>query len=344
MTRSARRGPWLPAEDLALIELVRITGPHNWVRIAQQLHNRSPKQCRERYHQNLKANLNHDPISPQEGEFIEQLVEEVGKRWAEIARRLGNRSDNAVKNWYNGSMNRRRRRLPQHHNGKPLDHRIFNNPCTPAQQRSKAVKSRSVLEPSMVSDYHDHEPRPRSIQSAVNENIEMVQPRKTYGWNRVSHIQTFELQPRESQGSVHLPSLSQTFAYHDTWTNDIVSPAMSEVSHVSLQQTPSLMSDVGSVSTASPGSVVYPHTFDTSPGSLAPHSQFMPVSKDLQRYKLSTASQVVPCWTSNVPANTPSHYQPQYYEHHHSSRSQTTVQHETQRSQDGRMQLSNLLH
>ena len=33
----------------------------------------------------------------------------MGKRWAEIARRLGNRSDNAVKNWWNGSMNRRKR-------------------------------------------------------------------------------------------------------------------------------------------------------------------------------------------------------------------------------------------
>jgi Myb-like DNA-binding protein FlbD len=41
--------------------------------------------------------------------MIEQLVHEMGKRWAEIARRLGNRSDNAVKNWWNGSMNRRKR-------------------------------------------------------------------------------------------------------------------------------------------------------------------------------------------------------------------------------------------
>jgi Myb-like DNA-binding protein FlbD len=37
------------------------------------------------------------------------LVQERGKRWAEIARHLNNRSDNAVKNWYNGSMNRRKR-------------------------------------------------------------------------------------------------------------------------------------------------------------------------------------------------------------------------------------------
>jgi Myb-like DNA-binding protein FlbD len=109
MGRATRRGPWLPDEDNRLLHLVHLQGPNNWVRISQHMQHRSPKQCRERYHQNLKGSLNHEPISTEEGELIEQLVHEMGKRWAEIARRLGNRSDNAVKNWWNGSMNRRKR-------------------------------------------------------------------------------------------------------------------------------------------------------------------------------------------------------------------------------------------
>lgn len=91
------------------MRLVATQGALNWVRISQQLGTRTPKQCRERYHQNLKPNLNHEPISPEEGMVIEQLVREIGKRWAEIARRLNNRSDNAVKNWWNGNQNRRKR-------------------------------------------------------------------------------------------------------------------------------------------------------------------------------------------------------------------------------------------
>ncbi|OBT42074.1 hypothetical protein VE00_06555 [Pseudogymnoascus sp. WSF 3629] len=106
---SHRRGPWSQAEDAYLTQLVHTQGPLNWVRIASLISSRSPKQCRERYHQNLKPTLNHEPISPDEGLLIERLVSEIGKRWAEIARRLHGRSDNAVKNWWNGSMNRRRR-------------------------------------------------------------------------------------------------------------------------------------------------------------------------------------------------------------------------------------------
>ncbi|KAK1071319.1 hypothetical protein LTR74_003449 [Friedmanniomyces endolithicus] len=104
-----KRGPWSTQEDSYLVHLVGLHGAANWVRISAALQTRSPKQCRERFHQNLKPNLSHDPISAEEGVLIEQMVGEMGKRWAEIARRLRGRSDNAVKNWWNGGMNRRKR-------------------------------------------------------------------------------------------------------------------------------------------------------------------------------------------------------------------------------------------
>lgn len=106
---SVRRGPWLPDEDRRLMAIIAVQGPTNWVRILTLLGSRLPKQCRERYHQNLKPSLNRNPITAEEGMLIEQLVAKHGKKWAEIARHLTGRSDNAIKNWWNGGANRRRR-------------------------------------------------------------------------------------------------------------------------------------------------------------------------------------------------------------------------------------------
>lgn len=103
---SLRRGPWSSQEDEILLRLVESHGPSNWVVIAHSLGTRSAKQCRERYHQNLKPSLDHSPIRPDEAEVIERLVTQLGHRWAEIARRLPGRSDNTIKNWWNGKQNR----------------------------------------------------------------------------------------------------------------------------------------------------------------------------------------------------------------------------------------------
>lgn len=145
-----RRGPWSQHEDQWLVNLVARNGPHNWVRISQEIGSRSPKQCRERYHQNLKPSLNHDPITPEEGELIEKMVAEMGKRWAEIARRLKGRSDNAVKNWWNGGQNRRKRN-PERPDQRPREH---VHPSQPTYQYPTGPHGISHHDEPLVQSYH----------------------------------------------------------------------------------------------------------------------------------------------------------------------------------------------
>lgn len=94
---------WEGKEDILLLELHAAYGP-NWTRISGGMGIRSAKQCRERYTQHLKPGLNRSPISDEEGRQIMRMVSESGQRWAQIARSLGtNRSDNQIKNWWNGA-------------------------------------------------------------------------------------------------------------------------------------------------------------------------------------------------------------------------------------------------
>ncbi|OHT00838.1 hypothetical protein TRFO_32398 [Tritrichomonas foetus] len=86
------------AEDDMILSLVDTLGEHQWDVIAQQLPNRTTRQCRERWLYHLNPNLNDKPFTKEEDRLLLKLYKEYGSRWTTLSKFFKGRSNCSLKN------------------------------------------------------------------------------------------------------------------------------------------------------------------------------------------------------------------------------------------------------
>jgi hypothetical protein len=103
--------PWTEEEDKRLLEAITQVGAQRWPLIATMVaRGRAGKQCRERWFNHLCPAVKKGQWTEEEDRIIQDGVQELGKKWSEIVKRLPGRTDNAIKNRFNSLLRKVQRR------------------------------------------------------------------------------------------------------------------------------------------------------------------------------------------------------------------------------------------
>ena len=231
-------------EDVRLKILVDTFGNCSWDKIAEFLPDRTARQCRDRYRNYLLANLTSDPFSEEEDQIIIQKYSEFGPRWVQIAKLLGKRSGNDVKNrWHKHLF--KQYQMHQHSNynlpSKQTIQVLINKPMPPIHQKS------DPNHPFLVDDTEDSQTKQFVNKDTLSMNLHQEQ------YETTSYESDFYSSPTDEKPSNVDENRSFTLDsnpgqnYNDFWCRP---NSIQSFSHLDQHNRPRLLASGRSLSTA----------------------------------------------------------------------------------------------
>ncbi|XP_043698729.1 transcription factor MYB4-like [Telopea speciosissima] len=115
-----KKGAWTPEEDKKLVSYIKRYGHWNWRELPKFAGlSRCGKSCRLRWMNYLRPNIKRGNYSREEEEIIINMHRALGNKWATIAAKLPERTDNEIKNHWHTSLKKRSKQILMESESKP---------------------------------------------------------------------------------------------------------------------------------------------------------------------------------------------------------------------------------
>ena len=102
--KTAKKCKFSQEEDKKLVQVVQKLGPKRWKVIASFIDGKTARQCRDRYTNYLRPDLNFDRWTAEEDLLLIQKYYELGPKWSIISNYFHGRSISSLKNRWHSNL------------------------------------------------------------------------------------------------------------------------------------------------------------------------------------------------------------------------------------------------
>ncbi|CAK85418.1 unnamed protein product (macronuclear) [Paramecium tetraurelia] len=166
----SKRQSWTQKEDNLLLTLVELHNK-NWVQIAKKIPNRTSKQVRERFINNLNPEINQEPFTDAEDKMIIDGFKSFGSQWCKISKLLQGRPENVIKNRFYSYLRKQYLKIDNPYyvipkQNQDISHSIISNQRCKQSKKKKSNKKFS----QQIENIEDNNEQKRIKKQCINKH------------------------------------------------------------------------------------------------------------------------------------------------------------------------------